>query len=489
VRPRGLLLALVLALTGCGTTVPAAQQLGTSAEGGLAPQPAAGGPVGVPGRLRSGIAPGAATGGVPGAASGATVGSSATRAPAGPVTNLPADRVSRPISIGVLSQGAANTAAAALGANYSTSTSGADVSRALVRWFNKNGGIAGRRISPVEYVIEATSPNYQTDMQAACARFTQDNHVAAVVSVLANAYFATYESCLSKAGVPDIAGPTGGTDEHDLAAYPGLVSVTAPSTDRRFEVMLDRFAASGYLKAGGKVGIIVETCDYNHRAYDATVVPVARRLGLSLTRRDVDCVTGFADAANYINQVGTAVLPFRSAGIDRVTFLSNFEGVGLLAFENNANSQGYTPSYALTSTTGGAALAGQFSETQLTRMRGVGWTPVLDVARRVLPSATTKRCRDALKSEGIVPQSKADDLLDLVCDQFFLLEAVLKATQGHAERDTLRAGLRSLQSSYVSAYTLGSGFGSRRDGPRLFAIWGYKSACGCMDYLSAATAG
>lgn len=403
---------------------------------------------------------------------------------------LPGTADTSPITLGILDTGTANAAASAIGANYSTSTSGSAVTRAMVHWYNAHGGIAGRRIVPVEYTVDATSPSYQTQLEAACADFTQDHHVAATISVIANAYYADYEACLTKKGVPDFTGPTGGTDDHDLAAYPGMVSVTAPTTNRRFSTMLNRFADSGYLTPKDKVGVVLETCPYNERAWTATIAPLVQRLHLDVQRRDVACVHGFADAGAFISAVAGTVLPFRTAGVNRVLFVSNFEGIALLSFENNASSQSYAPSYALTSTTGGASLADQYTDAQMSRMRGVGWTPVLDVTRRVLASSTTSRCRAMLKSEGIQPASKADDLLDLVCDQFFLLEAALKAARGNADRSSLLAAVRSLGTSYTSAYTLSGAtdYRTRRDGPRLFAIWGFKASCSCMDYLSAPSA-
>jgi hypothetical protein len=500
---RRLLVPAVLAVTlaGCGSTVQVSST-GQTVPGsdGLSSVPAQGstGPVtgagtgtvaGQPGTTSGGVT--STTGGSIG--SGTTGTSGASQAPGTSTgsttsggTSQNGSKVTSPISVGILDLGSPNGAAAALGAGYSTSTSGADVTKALVRYFNKHGGISGRIIKPVEYTIQVTSGNYQTEMQAACARFTQDNKVSVAISVLANSYFANYEQCLSKAGVPDFAGPTGSADERDLAAFPGFVSLSSPSTNRRFTQMINRFIASGYLTPKNKIGVIVETCPYNTRAYDETIAPLAKQAGLSITRRDVSCINGFADAGSALSSFSNAVLPFRSAGVDRVMFVSNYEGVGLFGFENNANSQGYKPSYLLTSTSGGSALAGQFGDSQLQRMRGVGWSPVLDVAKRVLASPSTKRCRTILASEGIVPKSKADDLIDIVCDQFFLLEATLKATSGHASRDEILGGLRSLTTSYLSAFTLAGAtdYTTRRDGPKRFAIWGYSTKCSCMDYLS-----
>lgn len=479
---------LSLVLTACGSTV--APRPGSALTSGTLPGSTGPGVQSVAGSTPAGPlgAGGPPSGASPAVGSNRPAGVPIAGDRAQPAGGVPgAARVTTPIVVGILAEASANAAAAALGANYSTSTTGADVARALVRYYNKHGGIAGRQIKPVEYIVEVTSASYETEYEAACARFTQDNHVAVAISVLANAYYENYESCLAKAGVPDITGPTGGTDDHDLGQYPSMVSATAPSTNRRFEAMMSRFRTDGFLSPGSKIGIVVEGCPYNQRAYQTTIAPLAKRYGWSITRRDVDCLHGFGEAGQFINQVGSAVLPFRSAGVDRVMFVSNFEGVALLGFENAAHSQGYAPSYGLTSTTGGAALAGQFQADQLQRMRGVGWTPDLDIAARALPSAATKRCRAMLASEGIEPQSKADDLLDLVCDQFFLLEAALKSSGGRAEKGALATAFDALGTSYQSPYLIAGSSSYRRDkhyGPRLYATWGYQAGCGCMAYLS-----
>lgn len=494
---------LATALSACGSTVQSTTGSPAAALGAdglpLSPEQAAqqGAELGIPGAgvgtgvtgatAGSSTATGSA-GSVSGGGSGTTAGTpqAGTTGPGAAAAPVAGARNTSPISLGILTLGSPNGAAAAIGAGYSTSATSTDVARALVRHFNKNGGISGRKIEAVEYEMPVTSSDFRTQMQAACAKFTEDNKVVAALSVLANAYYDNYEQCLSKAGVPHFAAPTGSTDETDLKSFPGLVSVTSPTTNRRFTELLQRFVTSGYFSSKSVIGVVVEACPYNVRAYDQTIAPLAKRLGLRLERRDISCINGFGDAGNAIPAFANAVLPFRSAGVDRVMFVSNYEGVGLLSFENNAASQGYEPSYALTSTTGGAALAGQFNDAQLQRMRGVGWTPVIDVAARVQASPTTKRCRNILAKEGVTPQSKADDLVDLVCDQFFLLEATLKETAGSSRAQDLLGGVRSLATSYVSPYALkgATDFSTRRDGPRLFAIWGYSTKCRCMDYLS-----
>lgn len=492
----------VVGLSACGSTVqtsgttalPGADGLSTAAPGqGQEPNADLGLPDGggAGGQATTGSGGADSAPSVPGAGgpaqtvgTGSIPGSSGTTGTTGTSQSL--TKVTSPLPLGILDLGSPNGAASALGAGYSTTTSASDVTKALVRYYNKHGGISGRKIAPVEYTIQVTSGNFQTEMQAACASFTQDHKVAATVSVLANGYYSSYEQCLTKAGVVDFAGPTGSADERDLAAFPGFVSVSSPSTNRRFTQMMTRFSASGYLTPKNKVGIIVEDCPYNVRAYNETIAPLAKRLSLSVLKREISCINGFADAGAAISAFSNAVLPFRTAGIDRVMFVSNYEGVGLFGFENNANSQGYAPSYLLTSTSGGSALAGQFNDSQLHRMRGVGWSPVLDVAKRVQASPTTKRCRAMLASEGITPASKSDDLIDIICDQFFLLEATLKATGGRSGRHDLLSGLRTLKTGYVSAFSLSGAtdFSTRRDGPTRFAIWGYSNRCKCMDYLT-----
>ncbi|MCU1586832.1 MAG: hypothetical protein JWN31_325, partial [Frankiales bacterium] len=214
-RVTALAVAGLLVLAGCGSTAQqtaGGQSVLVPGSDGLSVDPATGLPPTTTGPAAEVASGSSTTGGQP-TAPGALTPTGATVGTAPGHRTLATGRVTTPLSLGILAIGSANGAASAIGANYSTTTTGADVAAALVRYYNKHGGIAGRTIKPVQYTMQATAANNETEAESACAKFTQDNKVSAVVSVLANGYYANYEQCLTTARVPDYVGLTGTADD------------------------------------------------------------------------------------------------------------------------------------------------------------------------------------------------------------------------------------------------------------------------------------
>jgi hypothetical protein len=482
-RSSWLLITALMATTACGTTVPLSQVA----------QPAGGGGDGLsagPG----GSAPSSGGAALPGAASPTGVRGPVTSVPTG--TTAPSTSsggpvlagqptVRGPLKLGILDAKSPAAAASATGAQNAAGVDPAALTRAFVRYYNVHGGMAGRKIEPVEYTIDPTALNYETELSAACARFTQDNHLPLVISQTGNVFSGNYENCLTKAGVTNLEVANGAPDAQALRSYPRLFTTSSPSVDRRVTAQLRGSTATGLLTRTTPVGIIVENCPENARAYTSTIAPLARSLGLSLTRRDVNCVTGFADAGAFFTQVGSAVLPFNTARISRVLFVTSFEVAALQAFENQAQGQGYAPSYVLSSIASTAAQAGQYSAGAQQRMYGVGWIPVLDTTG-VPQSAAAKRCLAIARSQGQIINNQSDYVFLLqVCDLFGAANAALVSARGSTDPAAFATGLASAMASFESANVLGGRLRlSQRshDGPAVFAPFGYVSSCSCFRY-------
>ena len=390
-----------------------------------------------------------------------------------------------PLPLGVLDASSPAAAASATGANNPAGVDPVAVTRAFIRYYNDHGGMAGRRIQPIEYTINPTSPSYENDLSAACAKFTQDNHVNVVVSQTGNIFSSNYESCLAKAGVTNLEVGNGAPDAQDVRSFPQLFTTASPTVDRRITAALRGLTQTGVLTRQSKLGVIVEDCPENTRAYSRTLTPVARGLGLNVQRRDINCVTGFSDAGAFFAQVGSAVLPFHSAGVDRVMFVTSFEVAALQAFENQAQAQAWQPTYALSSLALTAANAGQYTAEAQSRMAGVGWIPVVDVSG-VKRSTAAKRCDAVARAEGITVTSQADyAFLDQICDLFAVLDASLSAARGHDEPSVFPSGVATGMTSFESAYVLGGRLRLDRevhDAPALFAAFGYQQKCSCFRY-------
>lgn len=492
---------VVLALAGsllasaCGTTVPLARQAtGTQQAAGLGETPAATGPATGTDLVDPGLPAG---GGSP--VSGGTSGSATTTGgvtPTGPLataapntvpsTAAPSGpRITTPIQIAYLGSDSPAGVNAALGGGGGTTQTPKEAFDFLVRALNAKGGLAGRQIKAISSFIDPTATNYETEATAACATFTQDNHVAAVLAQEDFYYSENFSNCLAKAKTPEIQAITGGVDKDTLAKYPLLYSVAAPTIERRFTAMIDGLAATGYLTKSNKLGIIVEDCPYNLRAYDKAIVPALKRHGLTVNKQTISCVHGFGDAAGAIASFQNKVLPFASAQVDRVMFVSGFEGIGLQYFEQQANQQGYQPKYALTSTADAGENNGGLSAEVLQRIQGVGWQPLLDSLKLLTNSTATQRCRSLFKGFAPAASRTNNRYNEMLCELFFSYEAMLVKSGGRTDPASIQQAAASLGTSYTSALSLtgATEYGpSRKDGPSLFSTFGYLKACQCIGY-------
>ena len=492
VVPALLLLAL---LTGCGSTVQvrgtvAGQVPGSGLQPGVGSAPTGSG--GTPaGSGMTGGSIGAGSPVVGGSTSGGRAsgtgggGSSAGATVVAPAS--PASAVRSPLKLGLLDVASANAALAAVGSGAQTNTSGQQLARAFVSYYNKHGGLAGRKIQLVEYSISPTANNYATEGSAACAKFTQDNHLSLVMSQTGNVFLDNYESCLSKAGVTDFLLSTAAVDDTTLSQYPRMYEVASPTMNRRYTALLQGLSSAGVLTSKSTVGVVVEDCAAGTRAYAKSFAPEASRLKLKVMRRDVSCLQGFGQAASWLAEVSNTVLPFRSAGVDRIVFVSAWESLALQGFENQANNQGYRPDYALTSAAQLAVAQGQYSAAQNARFHGVGWVPIFDVTGGQTNSAT-RQCLTIARGEGVTVASQTDvSLVNQVCEHFMIVQRALTLSRGHDDAASIQAAMRTLRQGYVSPLQLDGVqriSADQRDGGQLFATVTYTAACGCFRYGS-----
>ncbi len=487
-----MVVAAFVATAACGSTVPVAQQFTSLPASTARPDGLSAASTGLPGTSTAGGSAARSGGAVDLTTRGLSPGNvpPAAAAPSGRPA-LPGRRVTKPVTIGFLNTGS-NAALAASFGKKGTSVTWQGTDDALIAYYNGHGGIAGRKIIPVYYTVQTTSSSFTADTQAACAKFTQDNHVDLVMTTAGTGSFDNYESCLSKAHMVNIeAYDQGSTDLGTFNRYPGLFTAGAPIVDHAITATLAGLVKSGYISKKNKIGIVVEDCPYNVRAFQDSYLPLANKLELSVLRRDASCVDNAAGLGGFLNQVGSAVLPFRSAGIDRVSFVSDFESVALLGFSDQAQSQAWMPGYALTSAAHAGSNAAQLSQPQLPQMVGVGGLPNVDVTSRDPVPGPARTCRQILTSQGVTGSSAADySILDTDCDVFRLLGAALAKSNGDSSTPALMSSLRSLGAADQSAAVVAgrTDYGPRSpDGAPLSAVFGYEGACACFRYSTQPT--
>jgi hypothetical protein len=390
---------------------------------------------------------------------------------------------SGPIEIGFLNTQVGNAAAAGL--NTGETYTPAEVFRALANAMNDRGGLAGRKIIPVVADTDTATARWESDYQAACAQFTEDRDVSAVLGY-SFAMIDSFESCLTKAGVAHLTGGYAVGDEKTLDDYPAMVATTNPTVDRRYFVQLDGAVKGGFLTKKHRLGLVLDDCPEDWRAYNRTVVPYIKRTGLNVAAKSVlSCPDGAADASTVVQQLNNAVLQFRSAGVDRVFV----EGIPFIFFANTAEGQGWAPGYLLTSATGGAALeANPVPERQLENIYASGWLPHMDVSPTKQPAKTApqQRCLDLLKGKGVIPEQYNDfHSAYTTCDAMFLYERALKATRGNATPSLVTKAIESLGTAYAGATSHNgkTGFGpDDHDAASTYRPWTWKRDCDCFFY-------
>jgi len=500
-RPRlfaALAAALLGALTACGSTV---QQQATL-EGAGSESAALGGSLGGgngTGASASGssqtapLSRGAsvATGQRPlsgrptgGAASGVSGGQSAPGGPQEPSGRGPAGTAAgmtaTTIKIGVYTAQGYSSFASKFGANIATGDNRAQAN-AVIKYLNEHGGLAGRKIVPVfhDFDIAAASTNLASEYQSACAAWTQDERVYAMVTPIGTVDNSLYD-CLSKAGVVTVSAG----DSKDASFFGQYGDWFYEPTDMNLRRILsnnvDGLAAAGFFGAHPKIGVVLTDTPNDQAAVNRGLKPALARHGLVLADTFAAPIDSSAQAA-YSN----AVLRFKADGITHILFTSAASPIQFMA---DASSQQYYPRYGLQSKNSPSTLQGVSSARAQRGAMGIGWQPMNDVDGAHDPGTISARqalCLKLLKDAGQDTSTRATSVLGLwYCDNlFFLHDAMLHASSFDVRG--LRQGAESL-TSFEAASTFRSTFAPSRlhDGASAYRLFAFKDDCSCYQYVS-----
>ena len=487
-------LCVVLAATACGPTVDLNARNATEGSGaaaGLAaPSAAPGAGSGLGQQSAVGSSAGNASpgvGGVPGntgpggGGSGGSGANGATGSATGATTG--------PIKIGFIY--ANNDAASAAGINNNMSVTADKVMKALVGSYNTGGGFAGRRLQAYYQHLNSSSDDYESDYASACAAFTQDDRVSVVVDSV-GLYSENFQGCLAKARTPVVSDL--GPDVQDARAFPLMVTPDDLVADTRVVQVVRRLKASGWLTPQNKIGVVIEDCPVDNRIFTNSLKPALAQAGLRLAATaSPQCFQAIDDLGTISGQMGSAVVNFRSAGVDRVMFVSLGEdGTMCFEFMLAAGQQSWYPGYAMSSMTYATTVATQsgIKPREIANSRGVGWNPYADTAdlKQAPLSSAGDNCLARLGKAGIHPATNNDFFAALsVCDQFALLDRILHASSGDASPDGFLRGLTIAQRGFVSALSVGGSTGTWDHGrlsPGEFRYFAWDSSRNAFAYTS-----
>ena len=475
-------LAATALLAACGSTVPQAQRQvaggGAGLDAGDALATADGGTAGVDGVVDG--AGGAAAGGATANAARGGAAASSSGGAAG------AAAVKGPIQIGMVRTGVSN--AAAFGVSLGNTVSETDVYNALIAAMNDQGGLAGRRIQAVFADTDTASSNWDADFEAACAKFTQDNKVVAVLGYVFD-HAENFEGCLASKGIPHLSTTFNVPDAEVLQKYPLLVPLSTPRIERRSMLKIDGGLQTGVLSKASKIGVVTDSCSGTQRAWTKVAQPYLKSKGLTVvSEAQVGCPRGSSEAAGEAGRAGNMVLQFRSAGVDTIMLFTVSEGPGVLIIGNAAEAQGWRPKYIVSSLVNGAVLAGQIPAGQAANVHGFGWLPSQDVPPSLWPKQPppAERCVKLLASKGIKLQAAADYQFAFNgCEALFAYESALKATGGRTDGPLVVAAIEALGSGYTGVMNLEGRMSFSRtqhDAPSFARYFSFDNGCTCFTY-------
>jgi hypothetical protein len=421
----------------------------------------------------------------------------AAPAPAGDAAPATAGDRTTTVSIGVYYVADAQESIDALGAQ-NDSPSFRNAAEVLIDSINADGGIAGRTIVPVFHGVEATGADRQAEDQAACATFTQDNAVLAVVAF--GNTTPEIASCLAAAGVPFVYAGLTIDNEVTFREQPLLSQPISINLDRLARVQAEGLAAQDWFAhAAGSpagladlptsVGVVVFDLPTFRSTYDDVLAPAYAATGHPVAE------VAFINArspASLAADIDAAVLRFASRSITHVSFLTA-SGVPPGLFMIRATSQRYEPRYGLSSQDAPQLVVPNLPdpEGQLRGALGVGWLPFGDVADATdegVAAPSHERCVETLADGGVEStDGNSAALLMFVCDALWFLDAAFEAGGGETlSPASFLAGEESMGDGYAPAAIHGTIVGpGRHDGVGAIRHLAFTDDCTCFRYTSA----
>jgi len=493
-------LMAVLVAASCSTTAhhgPALRSQNLSGPGPSgSPNSAAGGPTAAGLSGNSGLA-GPSSGlagpssGLTGPSSGNGVGGSGSTSsllsPSAPAHgSCPGPAGAGVLSIGVELTADLSAAGQALGVKGAQKSDEQGNAAAVIKYINSHGGIACRQVQPVYHTTNFEgSDGWAAEEENACADFTQDHHVFAVLSTgLGTDDLA---ACLTAHHTPLISTNYQLYDNPMYSQYRGYLFQPAwLNADRAATAYVAGLEDQGFFPAGSKIGLLRMDAPVYQRVMDQAIKPALAKKGLSLADVFVTAnVTGASSLPDVASQAGSAVLRFQSEGINRVLF-DDYAGTISFFFMDQAENQGYRPRYGidtLMQPTGN--VANNAPHNQLLNTVGVGWIPTVDnwTSDGMTANAAFNLCTSILTQAGYSGLN-ANFVAYGHCDGLYFLKDALERLPTITVGG-LQGAAESLGTAHSSALTFMTRFGpGRDDGAAGVRYFSYNQSCGCFKYSS-----
>jgi len=432
---------------------------------GATPEGSAGGATGSAGGSAAGTTGSKATGA---AAAGTSAGGGRTAA--GAAAKVP---TGGPVVIGVQDSKNLQAAFTAFGA------SGAQDAKAsiesLTAWINTHGGMGGHPLQVVYHAIDPTNGSFDSQAQETCSTFTEDNKVFAAVAgaIMPSRLLA---DCLGKRGVPLVWDYQYLLNQSTFNENPILFQPFSVAAER-LGIYVDGLVTQGFFTPNSVVGIMRYDSAIHAQFVASVLRPRLAAHGIAV--RDEVAVNdpkSAAAAGSTASQLSSAILRFRSEGIDHVLFAPT-GGAMPFIFMPAAAGQGYSPRYGMNSLDIPRFVAENVPASQLHGSLVVGWSPAGDIIDSVdVPPGNPNEalCASITKDHT--------DFSVRFCDGLFFLKRLLDASPTLSAA-SLRATADSLGDSYNSPFTFATHMApGRHDGASVWRPMAFVDQCSCFRY-------
>jgi hypothetical protein len=365
----------------------------------------------------------------------------------------------------------------------------------MIAQINKEGGIAGRKIVPIYSSFDVTSSQtIDQQAQAACANWTQDHKVFAI---LAGVQGNVVQECTEKAHAINLVAGAGSSLPDDFRRYPHYVETSGMNLVRMGSVAVKGLAAQHYFDPGTRLGIVSWDAPNYRLAVEQGFIPQLKGVGVTLATQPVyaHVPQSFNDLGGMNSDVNSAVLKFASQNIDHVMIVDGSAGVCAGAclgyqFMNQAESQQYRPRYGFNEYNyADTSVNTLYPANQLKRSVAVVWSDAQasnDVGWR--PNPAREKCYALMREHGVPMEN--DNQLQAVrnaCEQLWFMRAVISSKLGKAplNADNFMAGVNQMGTSFQPLDTYLSRLSaSQHDGASAVRNEAFFDSCTCYKYTS-----
>ncbi|MCU1602518.1 MAG: hypothetical protein JWO22_3227 [Frankiales bacterium] len=511
---------LALVLTGCGTTVPVAEQgqsqtgtdggFGSSATGGDGAGSTTGSTSGSTG-LASGTS---GTGSLGSSGTGATSGSSASGSSSTGGTTGGSGSTSgsgggglaakgfgwdeKSIYVGLPTADDFDSLTKSAGGNFSNGDIHGDFN-AVAADINKHGGILGRKLVIVFH--DAPTAQYSSNAaevaQQMCTYFTEDRPVAAVINGAPQLDAQpNFHTCLEKHHVTLVSQTNTVYSNKDYARLgPHLISGASVSSDVLVPTLVSALKRQGFFSGWNttlgaaastpaKVGLLLPDDPAGHYI-NALFRAQLRKAGVQVAS------DYYYPSAGSGGQSQSEVLRFKSAGVTHVLNLPPVE-LEIALFQRQAENQHYRPRYGYSPFD--LPLTVEENPTiappaQQVGSMGIGWQPLNDVnaSKDVGDMPGGARCFAAMKAgnQTFGPSARrAKFAAALTCDALYLLRDAWVQAKSFTG-DAILSALPVVGPRFTSASTFASVLSAQDHGvPGYYRDSHYDTGCQCFTYSS-----